>query len=343
MEKLFNPDYLIHLCQKYGLQPSKQYGQNFLINPEPIEKMLEAGEAGAEDIVVEIGPGFGVLTLALAEKVKKVIAFEIEKRLMPYWDSLGCHSESPGGGEESLSGVRRIEISRCTRNDKRGEIKIIWGNVLRISKSQFPISKYKVIANLPYQITSAAIRLFLEIDNPPETMILMVQKEVAERICASPGEMSVLAVSVQYYAKPEIIAQVPRADFWPQPKVDSAVIKITIKKQEMSSRVERSGIEGSLPPTLRDSSASSLRDSAQNDRTNRSDQTEEFFKLVKIGFANRRKMLLKNLEPIWGKKNKESLRQIFAKIGLSEKARAQELSVEQWTELSTYLPGEIVV
>ena len=276
MKDLHNPDYLNHLCQKYGLQPSKQYGQNFLIDETVIDKIIAAAELKPADEILEVGPGFGVLTLALAARVKKVTAFEIEKKLEGYW----------------------IEQIKNKKN-----IELVWGNVLRIHGSQFPIHKYKVVSNLPYQITSVVIRKFLEEKNQPELMVLMVQKEVAERICAKTGDMSLLAVAVQYYSRPEIIAAVGRAAFYPAPKVDSAIIKFTQIHAPKSTA-----------------------------------ETQKFFKLVKIGFSSRRKILIKNLEPFIGKKNKAKWLEIFAKLGLTEKARAQELSVGQWQELSTYWP-----
>lgn len=286
-DKLYNSDYLYSLCKNYGLQPSKKYGQNYLVHPEkiskadlvsaelngtnlsPIEKMIEAADVKKTDTVVEVGPGFGVLTFTLAEQAKQVMAFEIEKKLMPYW-----------------------------QDRKPENVKMVWGNVLR-QTDDLPKGIYKVVANLPYQITSAVMRHFLEIENTPESLTLMVQKEVAERICAKAGDMSVLAVSVQYFAQPEIVASVPRDNFWPVPKVDSAIIKLTINNKSLRHRLEAS----------------------------------EVLRLVKIGFANRRKLLIKNLEPIVGKKNREMLKNAFVCLSLSENVRAQELSVEQWVEL----------
>jgi 16S rRNA (adenine1518-N6/adenine1519-N6)-dimethyltransferase len=282
MHNLFNPDYLINLCKKYGFVPGKKYGQNFLINPEPVEKMMAAVGITKGDTVVEIGPGFGALTFALAEKAGQIFAYEIEKKLMPYW-------------EEKIKTHKNI--------------KIVWGNVLRNPEAVKELDSYKLVANLPYQITSEVIRTFLEAGNKPEMMVLMVQKEVAERICAKPGDMSVLSVSVQYYARPEIVAQAPRSYFWPQPNVDSSIIAI----KDIKDR-----------PT--DPATDKL-----------------FFKIVKIGFANRRKYLLKNLLALAGKKNKTKFEEIFAKIGLNPKVRAQELFIEQWRQLSTYLSPLVVV
>jgi 16S rRNA (adenine1518-N6/adenine1519-N6)-dimethyltransferase len=274
--KLFDHQYLKHLCQKYGLVPSKKYGQNFLINPEPIENMVEAAEIKPGDVVVEVGPGFGVLTLALVEKAKKVLSFEIEKKIEPYWN-------------EELK--------------KHNNLEIVWGNVLHEVESQNSLNSlksYKVVANLPYQITSQILRTFLEMENKPEVMVLMVQKEVAERICAPAGDMSVLSVSVQYYGEPEIIAYVPRSSFWPVPAVDSAVIRVRINKNKAVIKNE----------------------------------ADLLFKIVKAGFSSRRKMLIKNLSAVI---DKDKIRSVFKELGIDEKVRAQELSVEQWRLLTIKL------
>jgi len=174
----------------YGLSPSKEYGQNYLISEKPIREIVGAGELTKDDVVVEIGPGFGILTLAVSPYVKKIISFEIEKKLQSYW-------------EEKQKEFPNIEI--------------IWGNfVYQFPEIQqnFP-KNYKVLANVPYQITSQIIRMLLEADNKPERIIIMVQKEVAQRICAKPGEMSLLAVSVQYYGVPKIVAKVTKGNFFP--------------------------------------------------------------------------------------------------------------------------------
>jgi 16S rRNA (adenine1518-N6/adenine1519-N6)-dimethyltransferase len=270
--QLYNESYLKNLSQKYSLVPSKKYGQNFLLQPEVIAAMVEVGEVEKDDVVVEVGPGFGVLTLALAEKAKQVIAFEIEKKLTPYWNDL---------------------------QKKYKNIEIVWGNVLYEFENQAEIQTkpYSVIANLPYQITSLVMRKFLETAHKPRVLVLMVQKEVAERICAQAGDMSVLALSVQYYGRPEIVMQVPRSYFWPVPAVDSAVIKININHEQHTS--------------------------AQED--------ERFFKIVKTGFVSRRKMLIKNIGGICARQKAEK---VFEMLGLNPKARPQELSVQQWRDLA---------
>jgi 16S rRNA (adenine1518-N6/adenine1519-N6)-dimethyltransferase len=265
-QRLFNPSYLKQLCEEYHLQPSKDYGQNYLLSGAPIAAMLRAGDVSGTDTIVEVGPGFGVLTIALAEQAKHVIAFEIEKKLFGYWDKL----------QEMYPAV-----------DMR------WGNVLK----EFPVMQvtlpdtYKVIANVPYHITALLLRLFLEAVKKPERIIVMVQREVADRICAKAGEMSLLSVSIQYYGKPKIVAKVAKGSFWPQPKVDSAVVAIT-------SIAER------------------------NDAVS-------FFTLTRAGFANKRKQLWKNISDGLGLPRSDVRKAILDVVG-NERARAQELTIDQW-------------
>ncbi len=308
MEKLFNPDYLQHLCQKYGLRPSKKYGQNFLLNEEVINEMIMSGEISKKDTVVEVGPGFGVLTLPLCEQAGKVFAYEIEKKIQPYWEERvkeyknleiiwgnvlnsqkpikhARHSFSEGGSIKSLKSSEEVNYQLSTINYQTPNIN--------------SLKNYKVVANLPYQITSSVIRFFLEQENKPEIMVLMVQKEVGERICAKPGDMSVLSLSVQFYGEPEIIAVVSRKDFYPEPKVDSVVIKIKSKNKADLPKVDE----------------------------------KKFFNFVKAGFINRRKLLIKNLKNYLGKKNKEAVGRAFEKMGFSNNIRAQELGVDEWLKL----------
>ncbi len=268
MPHFLSPDELERLCRSYSLTPSRRYGQNYLIDPAPIERML-AEDVGAEDTVVEIGPGFGVLTLPLSEKVGKVVAYEIEKKLESYWKK---------------------------QQKQHPNIEIVWGNALH----QFvPPEKYSVIANLPYQITSPVIRMFLEAKILPQRMVFMVQHEVAERICAKPGEMSLLAISVQYYADAEYLLKVPRSSFWPVPGVDSALLKITPRQEARDLVFEK-----------------------------------KFFTLVKAGFANRRKLLFKNLTPVFKEQGKAALAALFEELRLDRNVRAQELSIAAWRAIA---------
>lgn len=270
---LFRPTHLQELCKQYNLNPSKKYGQNYLITDSPVKKMIEAADLKKTDIVVEIGPGFGVLTFALAEKVEKVIAFEIEKKLEEYWE------------ENSLE-----------------NLEVIWGNALNhLADISSKLLEYKVVANLPYQITSNILRTLLELENKPKSITVMVQREVADRIIAKPGDMSMLAVSVQYYGEPKKIVKVSKGNFWPSPKVDSAVLHIDINSKQESREFD-----------------------------------EKFFEVVRAGFANKRKQLWRNLS-VGLKLENEEIKSILKQILGNEKIRAEELCVEDWVKITNHL------
>jgi 16S rRNA (adenine1518-N6/adenine1519-N6)-dimethyltransferase len=294
-------------CKKYDIKPARSRGQNFLITEEVYEKIIEVADLKKDDVVLEVGPGLGFLTEKLAKKVKNVIAVELD---------------------DKLAGMLRIFLL----NKDVGNVEIVNKNILDFN-FQFPISnfqkisnfqipkteenrklntkyiipntKYKIVANLPYNITSIFLRKFLTSENKPESMVLMLQKEVAERIAAKPGEMSVLAISVQFYAQPEIVSYVPKQDFWPQPEVDSAIIKINILKGSKS--------------IVKELSSFALGE-------------DNFFKLVKIGFSAKRKMLRNNLANGFHIST-EKTGEIIKKAGFSEKIRAQELGVGDWVKL----------
>lgn len=257
--------------------------------------MIEAAGVAKTDTVIEIGPGFGVLTFALAEKARQVVAFEIEKKLGEYWQE-------------------EIEIKKLKN------LEIIWGNALtQISNFKFQIINYKIVANLPYQITSNVLRALLELENKPESITIMVQKEVAERICAKPrsagsrqaGDMSLLAVSVQYYGEPKIVDIVSRGNFWPSPKVDSAILHIKTLKHENNK-------------------AKPLPSLPYEGREKISD--EEFFRVVKAGFANKRKQLHKNLS-VGLKIENEKVKNVLKDVLNNEKIRAEELAVDDWKRI----------
>lgn len=270
MNDLHSPTHLKALCKQYRLTPSKKYGQNYLISSAPIQKMIAAAALTKKDTVVEIGPGFGVLTLAIAPLVKQVFAFEIEKKLKPYWE------------EQQVT---------------HPNVSILWGNALKefdVHADTFGAS-YSVLANLPYQITSNALRTLLEATNKPKQIIVMVQKEVAQRMCAKAGDMSLLAVSVQYYGVPRIIAKVPRGSFWPPPNVDSAVVAIDDISQKQYSDL--------------------------------------FFRVVRAGFANKRKQLWRNLSEGLDL-SAEKVKGALEAVGVDQRVRAQALTVEAWEALT---------
>ncbi len=275
------PAKLKELCQQYNLTPSKKYGQNFLIQEYPIKKIIEVANINKNDTVIEIGSGFGILTFALAERAGRVIGLEIERKLEDYWNDI----------------LKTKKINDKMINDN---IEIVWGNALaQISNFQFPISNFKVVANIPYQITSQILRTLLELENKPESITIMVQKEVAERICAKPGDMSLLAVSVQYYGEPKIVDIVTKGNFWPEPKVDSAILHIDLTKSLFNPPLGRGG---------------------------------DFFRVVKLGFAQKRKQLWGNLSK--GLKiNGESVKKVLLEVTGNEKIRAEELNVEQWKKI----------
>lgn len=281
MTDLFRPPFLKELCARYGLSPSKQFGQNYLISQKPIDMMIQAAHLSPTDTVVEIGPGFGVLTLSVAPLVQRIASFEIEQILRPYWEQV--QAEHPN-------------------------ISIVWGNALthlpEYVSSSIGLQPYKVLANLPYQITSRAIRTILEQEHPPTVAVLMVQKEVAERIVAKPGDMSLLSVSVQYYGVPSLVCHVSRGSFWPSPKVDSAVICI----------------DCALHPA----------------RAKNPTYDAFFFSLVRSAFANKRKQAWKNIADGCGIDGAE-IKACLLRVCGNDKVRAEELSVEQWKSIATYV------
>ncbi len=270
-------------------------GQNFLKNNDIAKKIVKAADLTRDDLVLEIGPGKGILTEELAKAAGQVAAVELDG-----------------------------ELCKLLRNKfgNNKNVEIIHGNILKTDITalfRHPMSKsektsdvlpsYKVIANIPYYITSLIIRLFLESETPPTEMILMAQKEVAERIVAKPGQMSILAVSVQYYADAEILFQVGKENFDPVPEVDSAIIKIT---PHTSSPWKGEGGRRS--------------DEGKN-------FTAKFFWIVKAGFSAKRKTLVNNLANSLHL-DKNTVAEKIKKAGFLPTVRAQELSIGDWKKLA---------
>jgi len=246
-------------------------GQNFLTSENIAKNIAESANITSAN-VLEVGSGEGFLTKYLADYAKKILALEIDINLIKSLDS------------------------RFRGNDK---IKVIEGDILKINLPRLieenNFQNYKVVANLPYYITSKIIRLFLETKYPPGEMILMVQKEVGERIVAQDAKESILSISVKFYAEPEILFEVGKENFEPVPKVDSVVIRIKRKKN---------------PPKA---------------------DTGEFFTLVRAGFSAKRKMLVNNLLT-FGHPRAELL-DILKKAGLNPTVRAEKLKAEDWVRL----------
>jgi len=269
------------ICKENNIKHVRSRGQNFLINEDVYGLIVNSAEIDKNDIVLEVGSGLGFLTEKLAKKAKKVVAVELDDKLA---DLLAAN----------------------LREKKVDNVEIINENVLDINFEFHPSSEYKqnykIVANLPYNITSIFLRKFLSSENKPNSMVLMLQKEVAERIVASPGKMSLLAVSVQFYAKAEIIKYVSRTAFWPVPAVDSAIIKLV-------------GTGHCPVPT--------------------GEFEKKFFQLVRIGFSSRRKMLKNNLASGYKISQKEA-ENWLKKADFNEKIRAQEMSVDDWAVLLEY-------
>ncbi len=269
----------------------QKLGQNFLVNKNVVQKIIEAADLKADDFVLEIGPGKGIITEKLAKAVGKAVAVEIDKNLVDL-------------------------LKNKFKNQKT--IEIIEGDILKINLTQIvetrqclvSTGQYKLIANLPFYITSPIIRMFLEAELLPVEMILMVQKEVAERIVAGPGKMSILAVSVQYYADAEILFEVGKENFDPIPEVDSCVIKIT-----------------PYPKTSPGASRHPLLKKGERD------YGKNFFRIVRAGFCAKRKTLANNLANSFHLDKKEAEEKI-KKAGINPTARAQELSIKDWKKLA---------
>lgn len=250
-------------------KPKKQLGQNFLADKKVLMKIVDAAEISKDDVVLEIGPGQGSLTYHLAQRAKKVIAVEKDAKLVKYL-------------EEKFKDLKNLEV--------------VNQDILEYLKILKNIGEYKIVANIPYYLTSFLLRRIFEMKNKPSEMIIMVQKEVAERITAGPGNMNLLAISVQIFAEPEILFNISKNSFWPKPKIDSAVIKLKVYKV----------------PKVKNA--------------------EKFFGLVRAGFSAKRKLLSNNLAKRL-EISKEGIYDIFREVSIDVNVRAQDLSIEEWVSI----------
>jgi len=259
----------------------KRLGQVFLKDRDIVQKIIQAAEIESKDEILEIGPGKGVLTEPILQTGAKITAVEKDPSLVRFL-------EKRFGNKPNLK-IIQADIRDLLKNKDYTKYKI-------------QDTKYKVIGNIPYYLTSYLFRLLLELDKKPGTIVLMLQKEVAQRIIAQPPQMSLLSISVQFYAKPEIICYVPKTAFSPKPKVDSAVIKLTPY------------------PVI-----------ARSEATKQS-----FFKVIKAGFRQPRKLLLNN---VYNGLNieKDKIKEIFEQLAIPINARPQNLSVQNWISLAQKL------
>jgi 16S rRNA (adenine1518-N6/adenine1519-N6)-dimethyltransferase len=261
-----------HLLKKYGLRPHKGLGQNFLEDPLALEKIVAAADIQPTDTVLEIGPGLGSLTRYLAAAAREVVAVELDQHLLPPLKAVLA----------SYSNVR-----------------LIHGDILELSPNDLiQEPNYIVAANIPYYITSAVIRHLLESESKPRRIVLTIQKEVAKRICEKPGDLSMLALSVQVYGKPQIVAHIPAEAFFPPPSVDSSVLSIDIYLTPL------------IPHEL----------------------LEIFFKLTKAGFSQKRKTLRNALSSGLHISPADSA-DLLTRSGIDPIRRAETLSIEEWQRL----------
>ncbi len=277
---------ILAILRHYNIRPSKGLGQNFLVDESVLERILEASDLSPGDIILEVGPGTGLLTRRLAQVAASVIAIELDRKMLPVL-------------AEALRGYTNVHI--------------IQGDILELNPvteitraleiTDVGSLRYQVIANLPYYITSAALRHLLAARVRPERLTVMVQREVAQRILAPPGELSLLAISVQVFGAPEIACLVPARAFFPQPKVDSAVLRVRIYDRP------RVAVE---------------------------EQTR-FFATVRAGFAQKRKQVHNSLTHALHVP-REGVLAALAEAGIAPDRRPQTLSIEEWASLAKALP-----
>lgn len=281
------------LCKKHNIRPSRSKGQNFLIDEEAYEAMIEAAQLQKDDVILEVGPGLGFLTERLAARTQKVFAVELDDKVAPILKK-----------RLKTEGITNVTVY----NEDILNFTNSWARDIQA------IEQLKVVANLPYNITSFFLRKFIagnEADIKPTSLTLMLQKEVGERIAASAGDMSLLSVSVQMYAAVTLHDYIPPKSFWPAPQVGSIIVSIE-RSNHYLRQLEQLGISEKL-----------------------------FFRIVKIGFSARRKMLYANLRSGLHL-SKEIIIKAMNQAKINENVRAQELSLENWLKLIATLQKYMV-
>ena len=272
----------MYILKKYNITANKSLGQNFLINDDVISKTIDSANISKEDLIIEIGPGLGTLTEGLLEKAGKVIAIELDKRMLSILkERFSLYSNF----EVINDDVLKVDLQDLIKNEKKM-------NNLKVAK---------IVANLPYYITTPIIMKLLEDKLDIETITVMVQKEVAKRLTAKPGEKLAGAItySVNYYCNAEEMVEVPKESFIPAPEVESEVIKLKLRETK--------------PVEL--------------------ENEKEFFKLIKNSFMQRRKTFLNGVSNS-GLVDKEKLKQILKEMNINENVRGENLTLEQFAEIS---------
>lgn len=254
-----------------NIKPNKNLGQHWLKDEGVLEYIASCANISSEDVVLEIGPGLGTLTSVLAKKAKKVIAVEFDEVLASKL-------------QKSFIGSKKVEV--------------VQSDILNFDFSRLP-KNYKVVANVPYYITAKIVYLLTTAKNPPKTIVLLVQKEVAERLAATPGNLSILGVSAQYYADVSLGEVVPAALFTPSPKVDSQVVILRMRSEKLFKDIDE----------------------------------KHFFKVVKAGFSAKRKKLRSSLSGSL-MFNKKEIEKLLEMVEISPDLRAESLTLEQWAKIS---------
>jgi len=289
---LTNVRELRNLLSAHGMRPNKSFGQNLLIDRSVLLRIVEAAEIDTTDQVLELGAGTGVLTRELAKRARRVVAVELERDMLSLL-------------AETTRGYTNVEL--LARN-------LLYVDPVEV----FGQTAYKLVANLPYYITAPSFRHFLESANAPGLLVVMVQYEVAQRIVAGPGDLSVLGVSVQFYGRPRIIAHVPARAFYPAPKVDSAILRVDVRPQAQyaENTMAHSGKTSLLTPQQRSS----------------------FFRVVHAGFSEKRKQLHNSLAHGLHRKDEEVCLWL-SRAGIDPGRRAETLSIEEWLRLWREVEG----
>ena len=265
------------LLKQFGLRPSKSLGQNFLLDDRAMQDIVHAANIQLTDEVLEIGPGLGNLTRYLALAAHRIIAVELDKGLFPALEKVVAPYKN---------------------------VRLVQGDILRLDPAGLMEKPdYLVVANIPYYITSAVIRHLLESGGHPRRLVLTMQEQVAERICARPGKMSLLSLSVQVFGNPQIVTYIPAEAFFPAPKVDSAVLRVEILPEPV------------IPPASLDN----------------------FFTLIKAGFSQKRKTLRNSLSGGLGIAPIQAENKLAA-AGIDPMRRAETLSLEEWGKLCLVIP-----
>lgn len=279
-----------HLCQQHGIRGGRALGQNFLCSSEVVDRILAVARLQATDTVLEVGPGFGMLTEGLARAAGRVVAVELD---------------------------RRLAAIASERSADQRNVSIVVGDILTVSPATLALpARFHVVANLPYQITAHFLRQLYgdaRFGRRPASSTLMLQREVAQRLAAGPGRHSLLSLSVQLFADVRLEFDVPKINFWPQPKVDSAVVSIRLRHPNpLLDQLGRAAPHLPQPQAL-----------------------VRLFGLLRVGFAAPRKQLHNNLRAAWPQLG--DARMILQSIGVTADARAQALTLQQWLDLAEKL------